>query len=305
MRQSLMGVATWPATGSGRGTWPTAFLKTPSRNSQGWADGNGGPNGTERPWLLGFSASGVCPGGPGLAQSITATPGLCSKPWRACPCRNCSRWRRNLDGSGINLIGTIPQPRTHERSKFHYALHNDRRGGSWRVIPSTWLWFANGGRPSIPPLPGSCALRTVGKSQNRLWAFPLPPSPPDLHLPDFTAIPRHFRFSSHPSQTERERDDHRREIPRPCVTLPKRREITVAMPMQGPSSAQSSWGFSAQESSRRRSSPCRLGAENEHTQVGPRQANNLGSHLLPGNPLVPEKFQTLHTPTPPSAALLA
>jgi hypothetical protein len=197
-----------------------------------------------------------------------------------------------LDGSGINLIGTIPQPRTHERSKFHYALHNDRRGGSWRVIPSTWLWFENGGRPSIPPLPGSCALRTVGKSQNRLWAFPLPPSPPDLHLPDFTAIPRHFRFSSHPSQTERERDDHRREIPRPCVTLPKRREITVAMPMQGPSSAQSSWGFSAQESSRRRSSPCRLGAENEHTQVGPRQANNLGSHLLPGNPLVPEKFQT-------------
>jgi hypothetical protein len=101
-------------------------------------------------------------------------------------------------------------------------------GGSWRVIPSTWLWFANGGRPSIPPLPGSCALRTVGKSQNRLWAFPLPPSPPDLHLPDFTAIPRHFRFSSHPSQTERERDDHRREIPRPCATLPKRREITVA-----------------------------------------------------------------------------
>jgi hypothetical protein len=35
----------------------------------------------------------------------------------------------------------------------------------------------------------------------------------------------------------------------------------------------------------------RLGAKNEQR---PRQTNNLGSHLLPGNPLVPEKFQTLH-----------
>jgi hypothetical protein len=185
MRQSLMGVAAWPETGSGRGTWPTAFLKTPSRNSQGWADGNGGPNGTEDP---SFSASGACPGGPGLAQSITATLGQCSRHGGHL---NYSRQRRNLNSKWYQLDRCNTAVQDKREVEIHHALHNDHRRGGPVGDPSTWLWLANG-----QAHPHAWFLCTAYCWRIRDQAVGLPASAISSRSAParFHCHPRHFQF---------------------------------------------------------------------------------------------------------------